>query len=1494
MWRYDANRSAASPEQLPAELHLQWRRDLPKPRPAFPLDRRLRFDLSYEPVVLGKTVFVPCMVDDSLTALDTESGAVRWQFFADAPVRLAPAAWDGKVYFVSDDGCLYCLAADDGRLLWRFSGAPSGVEAPKILGNGRLTSRWPARGGPVLRDGVVYFASGVWPFEGTFVYALAAETGKVRWANKDVSFIKDGLIDHGTRRHGGLAPQGHLVVLGDRLIVPSGRSLPGFFDPKTGRQEPYTTGWGGRAGLSKGSWHVAGAGNYLYQSGDLYALTPSVLPPGAPEDPPEELVRVRDFARDVEVSLEIVEGWIRKLPLEVVEREGERFIHVRSHPTLTYLSWWTLPLRPGEEHALKQRPRLQVDPANRKKLGEFQAPVLAGDVVYLSRPVPKGLVVGMSRHPEPEGAEIVACDTTKPRRRVAYQGGWGNPVRVVRWRTVTFEELWRLPSLLRPHIKAGSRLYAGGDGVVAAIDVPAPGGAPKVSWQSKIEGAPHRMLAADGKLFVVSEGGAIHCFGGGKADAARRPTKLKAKPAPAPADEWANRAGEVLKLAGAPRGFCLALGVGSGRLIEELTRGSELYVIAVESDRAKAAGARRRFAAAGIYGTRVHILPGDLSSLRPPPYLASLIVSEAGAAGAEPGRAFAQALFNALRPYGGTACLSLPEKEAATFAQAVAQAKLSGAAVERVGGLTVLRRVGALPGSADWTHKGGTAGNTFASTDGSVKPPFGVLWFGGALDSLTPSYSARPRICGGRMFLWTGHTLHALDIYTGAYLWRQSLPATPGFAKIFAAAEDGVYALAGATCLRLDPATGERVAEIPVPPEVAKGKPKAWRDIRIAQDCLVGTAGAKLVCVDRSGGQLLWSFQGRQGRLSFAAGGGKVFCVEFMAPARLRRGEEAAHPSTVLALDLRTGKTLWEMAVTLPEDTASEERRKQMRPLNAELTYCEASDILLVSAVRSTIAAFQGGSGAQLWSTHVPCTNPPSGFSRLHPPILLPDLLITHAGELYDPRTGARRPNRLWKGVNVNSNSGGTRGCGRALGSPNVVTLRDGHASYFDVASKRRTFFRGIRSGCVSNLIPANGIITAANFAHHCTCNWPVYVSFALAPMAAAAQWTPGQASLRTAIMGETTEMQVMLKNPAPRPVETEVKIGAPPRWQVEPATLKATVPAGAAAPCVFRVTLPRNGKEGWRRVNVATSSPGLSVEPASLEVNALRALGIRPRLTRDLKILVSIRNQRAQVTQGVVSVSAGHGWQVTPAQFPYESLQPGKGLEFAFSLGRGRRPTASPSPGSRLKVTATSGPVACSASLAGPVACPRTDAPPVLNGRLDDPCWAGASEVTGFVAGQTGRPVKVQTAARFACDDGHLYIAMTCRDPDVGAVRAGTTEHDGPVWEDDAVEVYLDSNLDRRTYHQFITNAAGTKYEGIGQDPGWNGAWRVQVAKAQDSWTAEIAIPFKELGVPSPEPKTVWGFNLTRAFRGHEWSQLHCTYGGNHRPGKFGFLVFE
>ena len=249
MWRYDAARSAETPQALPAEMHLLWTRQFPELKPAYRTER-IQFDAGYEPVVLGKTIFLASSRNDSLTALDTETGKEKWRFYTDGPVRLAPVAWHDRVFFGSDDGHLYCLATADGRLLWKFRAVPS---QRKLLGSGRLISVWPVRGGPVLHNGKVYFAAGVWPFEGVFLYSLDAETGKVVWLNDDSGYLY-GQQPHNAESLGGITPQGYLVVVGNQLIVPCGQAMPARFDLQTGKLLSFELP---RAGRQPGGWFAS-------------------------------------------------------------------------------------------------------------------------------------------------------------------------------------------------------------------------------------------------------------------------------------------------------------------------------------------------------------------------------------------------------------------------------------------------------------------------------------------------------------------------------------------------------------------------------------------------------------------------------------------------------------------------------------------------------------------------------------------------------------------------------------------------------------------------------------------------------------------------------------------------------------------------------------------------------------------------------------------------------------------------------------------------------------------------------------------------------------------------------------------------------------------------------------------------------------------------------------------------------------------------------------
>ena len=274
MWRYDAEHRANSPEQLPDQLELHWTLQL-SPREQVwddPLNHDLMpYDRVFEPIVLGDRMFLGFNDSDKVVAYNIADGSEAWRFYTDGPVRLPPAGHQGNIYVASDDGFLYCLAADTGRLRWKFRGGPSPL---KVLGNRRLISAWPARGGPVIRDGRVYFAASIWPFMGTFIYSLHADTGAVEWVNDSTGaqYIKQ---PHSALSFAGVAPQGTLVATNEYLLVPGGRSVPAAFDRTSGKFVHFEINAGGKG--NGGSFVIANGSEYFvhtrYRSVRSYTLS---------------------------------------------------------------------------------------------------------------------------------------------------------------------------------------------------------------------------------------------------------------------------------------------------------------------------------------------------------------------------------------------------------------------------------------------------------------------------------------------------------------------------------------------------------------------------------------------------------------------------------------------------------------------------------------------------------------------------------------------------------------------------------------------------------------------------------------------------------------------------------------------------------------------------------------------------------------------------------------------------------------------------------------------------------------------------------------------------------------------------------------------------------------------------------------------------------------------------------------------------------------------
>jgi len=81
-----------------------------------------------------------------------------------------------------------------------------------IPGNGRIISMWPIRSGLLVDDGILYFAAGLFPNQGTFLSALSAEDGSVKW-----------------KQQVNISPQGYMLASNERLYVPTGRTNPAIF-----------------------------------------------------------------------------------------------------------------------------------------------------------------------------------------------------------------------------------------------------------------------------------------------------------------------------------------------------------------------------------------------------------------------------------------------------------------------------------------------------------------------------------------------------------------------------------------------------------------------------------------------------------------------------------------------------------------------------------------------------------------------------------------------------------------------------------------------------------------------------------------------------------------------------------------------------------------------------------------------------------------------------------------------------------------------------------------------------------------------------------------------------------------------------------------------------------------------------------------------------------------------------------------------------------------
>lgn len=1030
-------------------------------------------DVSYAPVAAGGLLFLPSNVSDEVMALDLLTGATRWRFFAEGPVRLAPVCVDGKVCFGSDDGYVYCVSAGDGRLLWRVRGVPEGLPDSRMLVNGRLCSRWPVRGAPVERGGVIFFGAGVWPEEGVYVGAVEVATGKILWRKDSMSHVNQGMSDHGRPYDLSLPPQGYLALIDGRLAVPSGRSLAAWFDPETGVMEPYTCFYV-KTNPPRGTWYLAGIDRYCVQGGNWFGTREDARPP---------------------------------LPGDLQQSRSALF--------------WSKDPPENELYVIKNRPFLNADTVLLHNENWYTEPVLAAGMAYQSEfSEEKRYLVprGHTRVSFPATDRIVARDLKRPRWTGTRHTHTGEGKKRVTMPRLEFPVAWEIESPLRVLIKAGGQLIAGGSNTVAAIAIPGDGEMPRIAWQVGVDGTPVHALVADGKLVVVTHTGRVACFGHGGWRAG-------------------SIAGATLGTDGAsytsPKGgFALVVGWGDGARVEALAKGDDCRVIVMESDAAKAESARRILAEGGLHGRCVQVLGGMPGTMGLTPYWATRVVVGAPA-GPDPDGGTLSTTLDVLRPHTGELRLVGAAGQAARIGRHLSVR--GGYAWQVDGEDLVVRRVAPPKGAADWTHEAGNAGNCFASADQLVKWPLGVLWYSGDIDRFFSPAShfqhernPYPLVIGGRMFIITGDKIHCVDIYTGNYLWRAEMPLTPYVKTRFfdsrqygrpterncAVAEDWIYVVTGDKVHAYDVATGapKRVFEIPedlraqarsaihepqhIRAQGQTGEVQAvpeWTEVRLLGNSLTAMLGRHLVALDRHAGTLRWARQSTLETTTCALGDDALYGFDCAVP-KIGGGGREKLAGKLFSMNPDDGSIRWEREIhyaPVPK-YGLDLVRPWLEPIQPVLSYNAKHGLVVLAANRNDIQVFRAKDGAPKWSgPRVTQVDP----QRVYAPVVTEDYLLLSEykgayGYLFDILTG--------KELGEDTAIPRPRTCARVIGNNHLLVYRDAATELYDIEGNRMIGLNSMRSGCTTSFIPAGGVMTAPMLAHGCVCNYPMFASAAL------------------------------------------------------------------------------------------------------------------------------------------------------------------------------------------------------------------------------------------------------------------------------------------------------------------------------------------------------------------------------------------------------------
>jgi len=147
----------------------------------------------------------------------------------------------------------------------------------------------------------------------------------------------------------------------------------------------------------------------------------------------------------------------------------------------------------------------------------------------------------------------------------------------------------------------------------------------------------------------------------------------------------------------------------------------------------------------------------------------------------------------------------------------------------------------------------------------------------------------------------------------------------------------------------------------------------------------------------------------------------------------------------------------------------------------------------------------------------------------------------------------------------------------------------------------------------------------------------------------------------------------------------------------------------------------------------------------------------------------------------------------------------------------------------------------------------------PVIDGRIDvskwpDDEWSRAVRLDGFWQVALDEPAPFVNSVMAGYDEKNLYVAFSVQGFNALTVKCKAAEPDTTAWADECFEFHIGLGENPSETYQFVVNADNVTYSAVNRpgrhDKGLGGNWKHATNKTADGWTAEMAIPWKTLGI--------------------------------------------